>query len=122
MAIQLPLVLTVEFGALYLSGALSFVWKYVGMAEVPAFGAGVSGLDRGPPRVSALPAGALQDLRIPISIILMNTLSWPSAACSASGCCAGPLWERELSQRRAARGRRQGAGRRCCWWAPGRPG
>jgi len=35
--LQLPLVLAVQFAALYLSGALAFVWKYVGMTEVSAF-------------------------------------------------------------------------------------
>ena len=34
---QLPLVLAVQFAALYVSGALAFVWKYVGMTEVSAF-------------------------------------------------------------------------------------
>jgi len=34
---QLPLVLATQLTALYTSGVLSFVWKYVGMTEVPAF-------------------------------------------------------------------------------------
>ena len=32
---HLPVALAVQFAALYMSGALAFVWKYVGMSEVP---------------------------------------------------------------------------------------
>jgi hypothetical protein len=62
--LQLPLVLAVQFAALYLSGALAFVWKYVGMTEVSAF-----------IRAGAGSGAVLQELRIPISIILMSTLT-----------------------------------------------
>ena len=72
---QLPLVLAVQFAVLYVSGALAFVWKYVGMAEVPAFvRAGVgSGLFLLLIRLGV--ADSFTDLSIPISIILMNTLT-----------------------------------------------
>jgi FlaA1/EpsC-like NDP-sugar epimerase len=99
--LQVPLVLAVQFTALYMSGALAFVWKYVGMGEVPAF------------IRSALGSGAvllvlrlwlpesLADLRIPISIIIMATLS-------AFGGLLGirvarrSLWEWNLTRGRAA--------------------
>ena len=72
---QLPLVLAVQFVALYWSGALSFVWRYVGMSEVPAFVR--AGLGSGAFLLALrlfLPA-SFGDLSIPISIILMNTLT-----------------------------------------------
>ena len=37
LAVQLPLVLLLQFGALQIFGIYSFVWRYVGMAEVFPF-------------------------------------------------------------------------------------
>ena len=37
MIVQLPLVLLLQFGCLQLFGVYSFVWRYVGMAELMAF-------------------------------------------------------------------------------------
>ena len=72
--LQLPLVLAVQLVALYASGALSFVWRYVGMAEVPAFlraGAGSAAFLLA--LRLALP-NSMASLRIPISIILIDGL------------------------------------------------
>jgi FlaA1/EpsC-like NDP-sugar epimerase len=100
-AIQLPLVLTVQLTALFASGALAFVWKYVGMAEVPAFlqAAAFSAAFLLLVRLGA--PDALAPLRIPISIIVMNSLI-------AFGGLLGVrvlrrwAWERGLKRRRAA--------------------
>ena len=99
---QLPLVVAVQFAALYVSGALAFVWKYVGMAEVPAFvrAAGASAAVLLGFRLF-VPEG-YANLSVPISIILMNTLT-------AFGGLLGirvarrAISEHNRSQRRAAR-------------------
>ncbi len=72
---QLPLVLAAQSAALYLSGAPSFVWRFIGIAEVPAFAraAGWSAalllLLRFTVPVS------LPSLRVALSIIFMNALT-----------------------------------------------
>ncbi len=74
MVVQLPLVLLVEFLGLFLAGVYSFIWRYVGLADLWAFlkailGAGfVLLLMR-----LALPA-VLGHWQVPLSIILMNTV------------------------------------------------
>ncbi len=56
-----------------MSGVLSFVWKYVGMAEVPAFVRAAAGLGGGArSRFACSCPTSLADLRIPISIIVMT--------------------------------------------------
>ena len=37
MAVQLPLVLTIQVGALAIAGVYSFIWRYVGLREFKAF-------------------------------------------------------------------------------------
>jgi len=71
---QLPLVVLIQIGALVLSGVYSFIWRYVGLAEMTAFvrAAFWSGLVLLIGRL-ALPA-SLQIWRVPLSIILMDTL------------------------------------------------
>ena len=117
---RLPLVLAVQCAALCVSGALAFVWKYVGMAEVPAF-----------VRAGAASAALLLCVRqfvpegyallsVPISIFIMNTLT-------AFGGLLGIRWRAGRSRSAASAGAgRPGTaargGRRCCSSAPGRPG
>jgi FlaA1/EpsC-like NDP-sugar epimerase len=74
MVIQLPLVLLVQFCSLFIAGCYTVVWRYIGMTELQLFakaGAGSAAI------LIALrlwlPTG-LQDWRIPLSIILMDTL------------------------------------------------
>jgi FlaA1/EpsC-like NDP-sugar epimerase len=100
---QLPLVLAVQSAALYLSGALSFVWRFIGIAEVPAFAraaagsAGVLLLLR-----FAVPV-AYPSLRVAISIILMNVLT-------AFGGMLGVRVLRRAHAERSLRRRRSVAG------------
>jgi len=100
--LQLPLALAVQFAALYMGGALSFVWKYVGMAEVSAFVRSALGAAAVLLALRLFLPDVLADLRIPISIIVMNTLL-------AFGGLLGirvtrrALWEQNLSRQRAAR-------------------
>jgi FlaA1/EpsC-like NDP-sugar epimerase len=37
LAIQLPLVLLLQFGAMHIAGIYTFMWRYIGMAEIGAF-------------------------------------------------------------------------------------
>jgi FlaA1/EpsC-like NDP-sugar epimerase len=71
---QLPLVVLFQFGAMYIFGIYSFIWRYIGMAEVAAFlkAAWWSFLPLLVLRL-ALPAEFAQ-WRIPLSIILMTTI------------------------------------------------
>ncbi len=104
---QLPLVLAVQLTALYSSGVLSFVWKYVGMAEVPAFVRAALGSVTTLIALRYLLPVPLTDYRIPVRVILLNTVL-------AFGGLLGlrvlrrAVWEREVSRRRAA----EGGGRR----------
>lgn len=71
---QLPLVILTQFAALHFSGAHSFVWRYVGLSEMRTFLlAGVSSMVFLLLLRLFLPA-ALGPLRIPFSIILMDSL------------------------------------------------
>ncbi|HMB52138.1 MAG TPA: hypothetical protein VKU40_02400, partial [Thermoanaerobaculia bacterium] len=72
--IQLPLVVLVQFVALYLARVYTFVWRYVGIREVDAFVRAAA--------FSALPLVALryglpdayQEWRVPLSVIVMDTV------------------------------------------------
>jgi FlaA1/EpsC-like NDP-sugar epimerase len=74
MLLQAPLVVTVQFGTLIILGVYLFIWRYVGMAEMPKFAA--AGV------VSCLPLLAIRlglpqqfrDLQVPLSVILMDTV------------------------------------------------
>ena len=37
LAVQLPLVLLLQFGAMHIFGIYNFMWRYIGMAEIGAF-------------------------------------------------------------------------------------
>lgn len=72
---QLPYVVLIQFACLNLFGVYSFVWRYIGMAELQAFtkAAWWSFLPLLVIRF-ALPA-FLQDWRVPLSIIFIDTLT-----------------------------------------------
>lgn len=74
LTIQWPLVLLVQFSALFVSGVYAFIWRYVGLAELRAFlkAAFWSGLILVFLRL-ALP-DVLQHWRIPLSVILMDSV------------------------------------------------
>lgn len=71
---QLPYVVLIQFAVLILTGVYSFVWKYVGLAEVKAFIVAAA--------VSATPIVALRlglpdrflVWQVPLSVIVMDTL------------------------------------------------
>jgi len=72
--IQLPLVVLLQFVALYLARVYTFVWRYVGIREIDAFVRAAV--------ISALPLIALryglpdsyQEWRVPLSVTLMDTV------------------------------------------------
>jgi FlaA1/EpsC-like NDP-sugar epimerase len=99
---HLPLVLAVQFAALYTSGALLLVWKYIGLSEVPAFvraGLGSAAVLLG---FRFLAPATMDDLRIPWSIIVMNAF-FVFGGLLAIRVARRALWERSLSRERAAR-------------------
>lgn len=71
---QFPFVLVIQFATLSLAGVYSFVWRYVGMAEVRAFliAAFLAFLPMLTFRLG-LPEN-LQQLRLPLSVILFDTI------------------------------------------------
>jgi FlaA1/EpsC-like NDP-sugar epimerase len=71
---QLPYVVLVQFAALALAGVYSFIWRYVGMAEVKAFvyAAIWSALALAVLRLS-LP-NRFATWRVPLSVVLMGTV------------------------------------------------
>jgi FlaA1/EpsC-like NDP-sugar epimerase len=71
---QLPYVVLVQFAALALAGVYSFIWRYVGMAEVKAFvyAAIWSALALAVLRLS-LP-NRFATWRVPLSVVLMSTV------------------------------------------------
>ena len=72
--IQLPYVILLQFVTLFVFGAYSFVWRYIGLAELGAFlkAAGLSFLVLVLIRLTM--PGFLQFLRVPLSIILLDTM------------------------------------------------
>jgi FlaA1/EpsC-like NDP-sugar epimerase len=74
LMVQLPLVILIQFGAMHVFGIYSFVWRYIGMAEVAAFlkAAWWSFLPLLVLRLT-LPDDFAQ-WRVPLSIILMTTV------------------------------------------------
>jgi FlaA1/EpsC-like NDP-sugar epimerase len=74
LMVQLPLVFLLQFGSMHVFGIYTFVWRYIGMAEVAAFlkAAWWSFLPLVVLRL-ALPSEFAQ-WRIPLSIILMTTV------------------------------------------------
>ena len=96
---QLPLVLAVQFVALYMSGALAFVWRYVGMAEVPAFVRAGVGSALFLLALRLLVPGTVVELRVPLSIIIMNALT------AFGGLLAIRVARRAFSERNLSRSR-----------------
>ncbi len=71
---QLPLVLLVQFGSLFLAQVYSFVWRYVGLAEIAAFLKAGVGSSLVLLVLRLVLPGPMQQWRVPISIILVTTV------------------------------------------------
>lgn len=105
LLVQLPLVMLIQFVALFVCGVYSFIWRYVGLADLWAFlkagfGAGVVLVVM---RL-ALPE-ALANWKVPLSIILMDTV-FSFAGVVALRVVRRVVYER--FERERARGRSNG--------------
>jgi FlaA1/EpsC-like NDP-sugar epimerase len=101
---QLPLVLGIQWAALVASGAYSFVWRYVGMAEITTFlRAGV--ISAGV--LLALRLGTPENLialRVPLSVIVID------AVLASVGVVGIRVGRRALAEHLDRRRRSRGAG------------
>ena len=90
---QLPYVVLIQMGALWISGVYRFVWRYVGMQEIGAFGVAAV--------LSAIPITVLRltlpsqyhDWRVPLSVIIIDT-GLGFGAAIAMRMTRRALWER----------------------------
>lgn len=75
MLVQLPCVVLLQFVALNLAGAHSFIWRYIGIAEVRAFAlaAAVTFVVLVLLRFG-LPSSSFQSWRVPLSVCVMDTV------------------------------------------------
>ncbi len=75
---QLPLVVLIQFATLLVLGIYSFIWRYIGMAEIKSFvKAAVVSLAISASVVLALRLGLpskLQDWRVPITVTIIDTV------------------------------------------------
>ncbi len=74
VVLQLPLVALLQFAALSWAGVYSFIWRYIGLREVPAFfwAAVISAVPMFVMRYG-LP-GSLGSWRVPLSVIVMDSM------------------------------------------------
>lgn len=73
-AIQLPFVVLLQFALLFVTGVYAFIWRYIGMAEVGAFVKAAAGSFLILLCLRLALPGAFQPLRVPLSIIAMDTV------------------------------------------------
>lgn len=71
---QLPYVVLLEFAALFVFGVYNFVWRYIGLMEVGAFLKAAGGSFAVLLVIRLGLHSFLQSLRVPLSVILINTL------------------------------------------------
>ncbi len=74
LTIQLPLVLMLQFSALFVAGVYAFIWRYVGLAELWAFVKAALWSGALLLALRLLLPDTLQHWRIPLSVILMDTV------------------------------------------------
>lgn len=74
LAIQLPFVVLLQFALLFVTGVYAFIWRYIGMAEVGAFVKAAAGSFLILLCLRLALPGAFQPLRVPLSIIAMDTV------------------------------------------------
>jgi FlaA1/EpsC-like NDP-sugar epimerase len=73
-AIQLPFVVLLQFSLLFVTGVYAFIWRYIGMAEVGAFLKAAAGSFLVLTLARLVLPDAVQPLRVPLSIIGMDTV------------------------------------------------
>jgi FlaA1/EpsC-like NDP-sugar epimerase len=72
MLVQLPLVLLLQFAALALAGVYTFVWRYVGLREVPSFLKAAAGSAAVLLFLRFSLADSFHLWRVPVSVILID--------------------------------------------------
>ena len=75
LVIQLPLVVFLQFAAMYVAGVYGFIWRYVGLPEVKAFMWAAVGPAVPLVGMRYLLPDAAQDWRIPFSVIVMDAIT-----------------------------------------------
>jgi FlaA1/EpsC-like NDP-sugar epimerase len=111
---QLPLVVLAQLVALYLSGAQGRVWRYTSMRDLPAFARAFTYSTGVILLVRVAPLVDLRALRVPLSIILMDTIL------AFTGVLGVRLLRRALDERTAGKG--SAAPRRAVLVGAGRAG
>jgi FlaA1/EpsC-like NDP-sugar epimerase len=71
---QLPLILLIQFSALLLTGAYTLIWRYTGMSDIKVFIRAGVGAMLPLLLMRLLLPDALQSWRVPLSIIVVDTL------------------------------------------------
>ena len=103
---QLPYVLLLQFVALHLSGAYAFIWRYIGMAEIRTF-IQASVMSAAPLVILRLAlADSWGTLRIPLSIILIDTILAFIGVLAIRVARRG-VYERFDKKRRSLKGKRE---------------
>lgn len=72
--IQLPMVVLIQFGALFMAGVYSFIWRYIGMTELTTFVKAAVWAFFPILFLRAVLPEPLSAWRVPYSIILMDTI------------------------------------------------
>ena len=74
LLIQLPLVVVLQFVAMYLAGVYGFIWRYVGLPEVKAFVWAAIGAAVPVAAMRLLLPASAQNWKVPLSVIVMDTI------------------------------------------------
>ncbi|MDX6711427.1 MAG: hypothetical protein QOH96_2443 [Blastocatellia bacterium] len=117
-SVQLPLVVLLQLGILYLCGVYKFIWRYIGLAEIKRFVLVAVWSIFPLLALRVFLPNSMQQFRIPISIIFSNALL------SFSGVLAVRVMRREAHERsvRSFGKRRQGVLRSVLLIGAGRAG
>src|SRR6266404_5327955 len=117
-SVQLPLVVLLQLGILYLCGVYKFIWRYIGLAEIKRFVLVAVWSTIPLLALRIFLPDSMQQFRIPISIIFTNALL------SFSGVLAVRVMRREVHERsvRSFGKRRQGVRRSVLLIGAGRAG
>jgi len=117
-SVQLPLVVLLQLGILYLCGVYKFIWRYIGLAEIKRFVLVAVWSIFPLLALRIFLPNSMQQFRIPISIIFTNALL------SFSGVLAVRVMRREAHERsvRSFGKRRQGLRRSVLLIGAGRAG
>jgi FlaA1/EpsC-like NDP-sugar epimerase len=98
--LQLPVVLALQLAGLYAAGVYSFIWRYIGLAEVAAFGKAAAWSFIPIVLMRLTLPNPLQAWRVPLSVSIIGTIF-------AFGGALGARIVRRIAYERFERARRQ---------------